>query len=56
MQQNFNVEVEEFILSTHIYPYLERYGFFAFLWSLKEGGMSPVDIEEHCHKLFQSLK
>ena len=36
-----DIVVEEFSFSTHLYPLLERYGFFAFLWSLKEEGGFP---------------
>ena len=41
MQNNFDIAVEEFSLSAHLSPYLERYGFFASLWYLKEEGGFP---------------
>ena len=41
MQQNFDIAVEDFSLSIHLSLYLDRYGFFAFLWSLKEEGGFP---------------
>ena len=41
MQKNFDITVEDFSFSTHISPYLERYEFFDFLWSLKEEGWFP---------------
>ena len=41
IQHNLDIAVENFSLSTHTFPYLERYKFFAFLWSLKEEGGLP---------------
>ena len=57
MKHNFDISVEDFNLSIHLSPYPERYGFFAFLWSLKEeGGGSLVDFEDQYHKLGRNLK
>ena len=41
MQQNFEIAVEDFSLSTHLYQYLERSIHFAFLRYLKEEGGFP---------------
>ena len=41
IQMNFDIAVEDFSLSTYPSPYLEWYGFFDFLWSLKEDGGFP---------------
>ena len=56
MQQNFDIAVEDFRLSTHLSPYLERYVFLLSSgpWSMK--GVSLVEREEQCHKLRQSLE
>ena len=55
-ETEFDMAVEDFIFSTHLFKYLKRYIFLLSCGTWNMYGVSPVELEERCHKFGQILE
>ena len=56
IQHNLNMEENSFKFSTHISPYIEKYGFFLSCGLLWKAPVSRANLPVHVHKFSLILK